>query len=89
MIKYYVYILKSKKDNNFYTGFTSNIRKRLEDHNNGKVRSTRSRRPFTLEYLEEAVSRDRAIKRERYFKAGFVRELMGIDKHGCPSSSVG
>jgi len=38
---YYVYVLLSEADNNFYTGYTNNIQKRLEKHNNGEVKSTK------------------------------------------------
>ncbi|MCK4251298.1 GIY-YIG nuclease family protein, partial [candidate division WOR-3 bacterium] len=34
---YYVYVLKSQKDNNFYTGYTKNLQKRTEEHNKGMV----------------------------------------------------
>lgn len=52
MIYYYIYILQSEKDNYFYTGYTSNLRNRINDHNDGKVVSTKSRRPIKLVYFE-------------------------------------
>jgi len=45
---YYVYVLKSKKDNNNYTGYTSDLRNRLTEHNEGKSVSTKNRRPLVL-----------------------------------------
>jgi hypothetical protein len=42
---YFVYILKSKKDNNLYIGSTNNIKKRMKEHNGGKVFSTKPRIP--------------------------------------------
>ncbi len=45
---YYLYILKSLKDNKLYVGTTNNLEKRLLDHNSGKVKSTKSRRPLEL-----------------------------------------
>jgi predicted GIY-YIG superfamily endonuclease len=48
----WVYILKSKKDNNLYIGSTNNLRKRFKEHNDGKVFSTKSRIPFELVYYE-------------------------------------
>ena len=49
---YYTYILLSKKDRNFYTGCTDNLRKRFEEHAKGRVQSTRYRIPLDLIYYE-------------------------------------
>ncbi|MDP3685036.1 MAG: GIY-YIG nuclease family protein, partial [Ignavibacteria bacterium] len=49
---YYVYVLKSLKDGNFYKGYTKDLKKRFEDHNKGKVESTKLRTPFELIYYE-------------------------------------
>ena len=65
---YTTYILKSKKDNKYYFGSTSDVNKRLKEHNSGKVKSTKSRIPFVLHYFEEYKTRSQAMKRERYFK---------------------
>jgi len=65
---YYVYILLSEKDNNFYIGFTASIEQRLDEHNAGKNASTRLRRPFKLIYYEAHTSKSDALRRERYFK---------------------
>ena len=46
---YYVYILKSDTEDWRYVGYTSDLRARLKDHNNGKVASTKPRRPYTIE----------------------------------------
>jgi len=43
---HYVYVLLSLKDSRFYTGYTEDLRKRLEEHQQGKVNSTRDRRPY-------------------------------------------
>ena len=76
MGKFYVYILKSIKDNRKYTGFTSNLNKRLKDHNSGKVRSTRLHRPYIVIYKEEVSGRDEAVRREKCFKKGYMREIL-------------
>lgn len=49
---YYVYVLQSMKDNNFYTGYTKDIKSRLSDHQSGKVLSTKNRTPLKLIYWE-------------------------------------
>ena len=66
---YYVYLLLSEKDDNFYVGFTDNIKKRVLDHNSGKVKSTRNRRPFKLVYWEGCLNKKDALRREKYLKS--------------------
>lgn len=68
MPTYYVYILKSLTDKKFYTGCTANLEKRLKQHNSGRVRSTKARRPLELIYWEEFATRSEAMKRERRIK---------------------
>lgn len=50
---FYTYILRSKKDNKWYTGSTNNLQKRFKDHNLGKITSIKNRGPFELIYYEE------------------------------------
>jgi putative endonuclease len=65
---YFVYILHSKKDNKLYKGFTKNLELRFEQHNKGRVSSTKNRRPLKLIYYEVCVRQEDAVKREKYFK---------------------
>lgn len=65
---YYTYVLLSKKDGKFYTGYTSNLQARLDSHNKGLVESTSYRRPLVLIYCEACVSQEDAIRREKYLK---------------------
>ncbi|MFH1170460.1 MAG: GIY-YIG nuclease family protein [Candidatus Vogelbacteria bacterium] len=65
---FYVYILRSEKDNNLYTGYTNDLKRRLEEHNSGTNRSTKSRTPFTLIYYEAYKSREDATHREKMLK---------------------
>lgn len=65
---YYVYILKSLKDNQFYTGYTSNLRNRLELHKKGKIASTKNRLPIELVYFEGCINQEDATHREKYLK---------------------
>ena len=48
----YTYVLQSKKDNQWYTGSTNDLRKRFKEHNEDKVYSTKGRGPFSLIYYE-------------------------------------
>lgn len=76
---YYVYILKSLKDNGVYigcTGLTPYVR--LEKyHNAGRVRSTKPRRPFILLYFEEYNDKHDAFMREYFLKTpdGYSEKL--------------
>ena len=62
----YVYVLKSLKDGNFYKGYTKDLKKRFEDHNKGKVESTKLRIPFELIYYEACRNEEDALHREKY-----------------------
>jgi len=73
---YYTYVLKSLVDNKLYIGFTNDLKKRFSEHNNGKNKSTIARRPFELVYFEGCQSKNKAIKREKYFKTGFGRKYL-------------
>lgn len=72
MATYFVYMLKSLKDKKFYTGCTADLKKRLKQHNSGRVRSTKARRPFELVYWESFRTRSEAMRREKKLKT-FVR----------------
>ena len=66
---YWVYFLYSEKKRNVYVGCTANIDKRLTEHRNGLVESTKNRRPLKLIYKEEYNTLSLARKRENYLKS--------------------
>ncbi len=66
---FYTYILKSEKDGKMYTGSTNNLRLRFEQHQKGKVESTKHREPLTLIYYEACVDEDDARRREKVLKS--------------------
>ena len=66
---YYTYLLQSTKDKEFYTGFTRDLKLRLDQHNKGYVESTANRRPFRLIYYEACLEKDDATRREKYLKS--------------------
>ena len=72
----FVYVIKSIKTNRSYIGHTSNLNKRLKEHNSGKTKSTKGYLPWKLLFFEEYPSRSEAIKRERYLKSGIGREYI-------------
>ena len=74
--KRFVYILKSlAKPDTYYVGLTSNVRRRLEAHNEGLSAHTSEHRPWrtlvVIEFDEEAP----ALEFERYLKTGSGREF--------------
>jgi len=68
IILFYVYVLESLKDNKRYIGYTTNLKKRLEEHLTGKSFSTKSRLPMKLIYFEACTNQQDAERREEYFK---------------------
>ncbi|AKP52904.1 GIY-YIG nuclease family protein [Cyclobacterium amurskyense] len=71
MSKYFnVYVLLSEYDGQFYTGYTSDLKVRVEHHNQGKVPSTSRRRPLKLIYWEGCLNQQDATRREKYLKSG-------------------
>ena len=73
---YWIYVLESKVDDNKYVGYTSNINQRLKEHADGKVLSTKNRRPFKLIYIEGCLNRSDATRREKYLKTTDGRRFL-------------
>jgi putative endonuclease len=73
---YYIYILKSTKDGQFYTGYTNDLKKRIEEHNKGKVTSTKNRIPFELVYFEGCKNQQDATHREKYLKTSWGKRYI-------------
>lgn len=73
---YTMYILKSLTDKRTYLGCTSNFEKRIKEHNDGKVASTKYRRPFVLIHKEEFENKYEAFKREKHFKTSWGRRQL-------------
>jgi putative endonuclease len=67
---YYVYVLLSEVDNQFYTGYTKDLKQRIEMHNSGQVKSTSTRKPLKLIYWEGCLNQQDATRREKYLKSG-------------------
>jgi len=61
-------LLESLKNGRFYIGSTSNIERRIREHNQGKSKYTRLTRPFKLIYREVFNTITEARKREAYLK---------------------
>ena len=66
---WFVYVLRCA-DDSLYTGITTDLKRRIEQHNAGTAsRYTRSRLPVGLEYQEEVPTKSAALKRELAIKA--------------------
>ena len=76
MKKYFVYVLKSEVDGRLYKGFTDNISRRMQEHNNGKMKSTKGYKPWKIVYKEDFDTLIEARAREKYFKTGIGREFL-------------
>ncbi|OGC56421.1 hypothetical protein A3H26_00965 [candidate division WWE3 bacterium RIFCSPLOWO2_12_FULL_36_10] len=68
-MRYYVYLVKCS-DGSYYCGYTTNLKKRVDDHNNSKAgaKYTKSRRPVKLVYFEQVKNTSEALKREDEIK---------------------
>ena len=73
---YYVYILQSQKNNSLYIGYTSDLKQRFKQHNNGESQATKPFRPYTLIFYEAFLNRTDAKNREEYLKGGYGRKTI-------------
>ena len=84
---YYVYVLQSNKDKNFYVGYTENLKSRFEQHRKGYVESTKDRRPLGIVYSEACLDKHDAMHREKYLKTylgkQFLRNRLKSYLTGC------
>jgi len=89
-----VYILFSEKDQLLYIGFTTNMKQRLENHNDGLTKSTAARRPLRLIFCEQYLFEADARKREMYFKTTSGKKAIKLmlnstlDKLGYKKPSI-
>ncbi len=67
---FYVYVLRSCVDGDFYIGWTADLKRRMEEHNKGQSSSTRNRLPLELIYYEAYIDRRDAAGREKFLKGG-------------------
>jgi len=73
---FYVYVLKSLKDGKSYTGSTSDLKKRVEEHNTGYERGTKNRMPFELVYYEACQSKYDSLRRKKYLKTTWGKRYL-------------
>ena len=73
---YYVYVLHSNHDQGLYIGYSADLKRRLNEHNEGKSISTKARRPWRLVYYEAYVDERDALGREEFLKSGAGRRFL-------------
>ena len=73
---YIVYVIKSEERNYTYIGLTNNLNRRFREHNEGKNKTTKPYRPFTLVLSEQFETRPEAREREKYLKSGIGRDYI-------------
>jgi len=73
---FYNYVLQSLKNWNLYVGYTTDLRKRLKEHNQGLNQSTKPYRPWKLIYYEACLDREDAKRREDYLKTSQGQRLL-------------
>lgn len=71
-----VYVLRNKKTKTWYTGFSHDLRKRLDEHAAGKKGYTRNRGPYELIYFEACRNEHDARAREKYLKTGMGKRYL-------------
>lgn len=83
---FYVYVIESENSDKIYIGQTSNIEKRLVQHNdpnnNYSKYTKQNKGPWKLIYKEEVISRSLAIRREKFLKSGKGREFIKLQFPG-------
>ena len=80
---FYFYVLYSLKDGRLYKGSTSDLLRRLQQHNAGRTPSTKNRRPLILLYFEEFEQKAEAAKREaraKTLEGGVALKRLLMDK---------
>ncbi|MEK7096669.1 MAG: GIY-YIG nuclease family protein [Patescibacteria group bacterium] len=65
---YYVYVIQSIKSGDLYFGYTPDLKRRLENHNTGKCKSTKTNMPWKVIYYEAYSSSELAKIREKRLK---------------------
>ncbi|KKQ53194.1 MAG: Excinuclease ABC C subunit domain protein [Parcubacteria group bacterium GW2011_GWD2_38_11] len=77
---YYVYILKSKVKEYHYIGSTEDLKRRFEEHNQGKTKSIKHLIPFELIYYEAYRTKKLALVREIDLKKNSFRKKELLDR---------
>lgn len=76
---YYVYVLYLYNKNNYYAGYTKNLKRRINEHKSGSVKSTKNiNEAPKLVFYEAFINKEAAIRREHYFKTTQGKRMLKI-----------
>ena len=67
-MEFKVYILQSQLDGSYYIGYTTDLEKRLSNHNSGKSNYTSKKIPWKVVYSENFATKSEALRREKFLK---------------------
>ncbi|MCK5211921.1 GIY-YIG nuclease family protein [Candidatus Parcubacteria bacterium] len=74
---FYVYLLECQQGKSWYIGYTSDLKRRINDHKNGHgCRTTSMKRNWKLIYYEAYIIKNDAIGREKFLKSGSGRRYL-------------
>ena len=73
---FYVYVLRSVTNGEFYTGYSNDLKRRIREHAEGKVPATARRRPLELIYYEACQTSTDATRREKYLKSAWGKRYL-------------
>jgi putative endonuclease len=73
---FYTYVIEAEKGGELYIGFTSDIKRRLKEHNQGLNLSTKHQGKWKLIYCEICCNKHDAQRREGYFKTTQGKRLL-------------
>jgi len=73
---FYVYVFQSESDDGLYIGFSTDLRRRMKEHQAGEAFATSHRGPWRLIYYEAYLEEEDALGRERYLKSGGGRRFL-------------
>ena len=73
---YYVYVIESENKGDLYIGYTTDLTRRLKEHNQGLNFSTKLDKPWKLIYYEACITENDAKRRERYLKTSQGHRLL-------------
>ena len=76
MIMFYVYVIESIKNEELYIGYSSDLRRRFQEHNQGLNFSTKRYKPWKCIYYESCLHEEDAKRREKYFKTSQGQRLL-------------
>jgi putative endonuclease len=91
----YIYLLESRNDQTFYVGWTTDVLRRLAEHNHNFSGFTRRKTPWRLIGFEvvgsaaEAKARERALKRNPHILQLFKKRMLSRSAFSGPRQVVG